>query len=380
MAARVFPPEAGYESYAEQWFVDALVEQLPDEAVVFRNQRFTDWREDREADAIVAWPGVGVAVIEIKGGSVSLRDGQWWQTGGKSKAIDPVGQARKCKYLLHAYLSSTRGGRAASCGRRTSSPCPRRSCRRTSPRPTRPAGWSSTRTRRRTRRAGSSGPCGRSEGQPPPPGVEDVELLVDCLAGRAIPQADLVADAGRAGDRLRAAHQAAGEGARPARPRSARRDPRRSGVGQDLARRREGPPAGRGRQAGRAHVLLARPGRVPHPPRRDAAREPATGLRRHLPQPRHRLGRAARQRRRQRVLGGVPARRDGVARRRRCRSGSASTPSSSTRRRTSPRAGGPRSWRRCATRTAGASTCSPTRGSGSSPGRAGRRSTWSRST
>jgi len=38
---------------------------------MFINQRLTDHESDREADVILAWPGVGIAVIEVKGGSVS---------------------------------------------------------------------------------------------------------------------------------------------------------------------------------------------------------------------------------------------------------------------------------------------------------------------
>ena len=33
-----------------------------------------------EADLIVAWPGPGIAVIEVKGGQVSRRYGQWFQS------------------------------------------------------------------------------------------------------------------------------------------------------------------------------------------------------------------------------------------------------------------------------------------------------------
>src|SRR5215207_7158531 len=105
MTARLFPAEPQFEAETERQFVMALREQLPDSAVLFCNLRFTDRREDREADVIVAWPGVGVAVIEVKGGSVSLRDGQWWQTGGVSKAIHPVDQALKCKYLLRGFFN-----------------------------------------------------------------------------------------------------------------------------------------------------------------------------------------------------------------------------------------------------------------------------------
>ncbi len=77
MTARVFPDEPQFASASEQLFVRTLQEDLPDGAVLFCNLRFSDRAEDREADLIVAWPGVGVAVVEVKGGSVSLQRGVW---------------------------------------------------------------------------------------------------------------------------------------------------------------------------------------------------------------------------------------------------------------------------------------------------------------
>ena len=81
MTARVFPDEPRFASASEEIFVRTLQEQLPDDAVLFCNLRFSDRAEDREADLIVAWPGVGVAVVEVKGGSVSLDRGVWRQVG-----------------------------------------------------------------------------------------------------------------------------------------------------------------------------------------------------------------------------------------------------------------------------------------------------------
>ncbi|MGY1927069.1 nuclease-related domain-containing protein, partial [Modestobacter sp. SYSU DS0903] len=105
MTARRFPKNPSFASYAEQLFAAALLDHLPDDAVVFCGQRFSDRREDREADLIVAWPGVGIAVVEVKGGSVSLQHGEWRQSGRtRDKVIHPVDQARICKYLLRDYL------------------------------------------------------------------------------------------------------------------------------------------------------------------------------------------------------------------------------------------------------------------------------------
>jgi hypothetical protein len=44
---------------------------------MFINQRFTDHEQDREPDVTGAWPGFGIAVIEIKGASAPDPD---WRT------------------------------------------------------------------------------------------------------------------------------------------------------------------------------------------------------------------------------------------------------------------------------------------------------------
>jgi hypothetical protein len=63
----------------------------------------------------VIWPGVGIAAIEVKGGSVS-RDAQGWQQSGR-KIGNPVTQAQDGKHVLTRYLSShapsANGARAA---------------------------------------------------------------------------------------------------------------------------------------------------------------------------------------------------------------------------------------------------------------------------
>ena len=50
MTARRFPETPVFASHAEQLFADALQKKLPDDAVLFCGQRFSDRREDREAD------------------------------------------------------------------------------------------------------------------------------------------------------------------------------------------------------------------------------------------------------------------------------------------------------------------------------------------
>ena len=111
MTARLLPDDPQFESRAERDFAEALRDQLPGGAVIICNQRFTDEREDREADLIVGWPGVGIAVIEVKGGAVEIRGREWRQTGGRARdqRIHPVDQARTCMYMLRRYLNGHRG-------------------------------------------------------------------------------------------------------------------------------------------------------------------------------------------------------------------------------------------------------------------------------
>jgi hypothetical protein len=60
-----------------------------------------------EADLVVGWPGVGVAVIEVKGGHISRDQARWYQSsGGETHPIkDPVVQAQDCRHVLLRLLA-----------------------------------------------------------------------------------------------------------------------------------------------------------------------------------------------------------------------------------------------------------------------------------
>ncbi|HSR24863.1 MAG TPA: nuclease-related domain-containing protein, partial [Candidatus Eisenbacteria bacterium] len=106
MTPRCFPEEPGFEHETERAVWDALREALPDDAALFANLPLTDRKGDCEADIVVALPGAGIAVVEVKGGSVSWDGLTWRQTGGgaRGKEIDPVRQARRGKFALRDYL------------------------------------------------------------------------------------------------------------------------------------------------------------------------------------------------------------------------------------------------------------------------------------
>jgi superfamily I DNA/RNA helicase len=194
MTARIFPAEPTYESHAERLFAESLRDQLPDDAVMVCGQVFSDRKQDREADVIVAWPGFGIAVIEVKGGSVSLRGGEWRQVGGGlDKRIGPVDQAKTCKYLLRDYLRRD--------GRWTAGD-PRMVHLVALPATTLPDDFSAPDAPRWMVLDSGDVPSAagriasalhRLEHDVEPPSDEDVEQLVECLAGVGIPQQELVA-------------------------------------------------------------------------------------------------------------------------------------------------------------------------------------------
>ena len=85
------------ENKAEELVWKALAKTLPENATLLHGVRISSRRRDREGDLIVLWPGLGVAFIEVKGGTIEpLPNGNFKQTNrlGKSKEIDPIEQAR----------------------------------------------------------------------------------------------------------------------------------------------------------------------------------------------------------------------------------------------------------------------------------------------
>jgi Nuclease-related domain/UvrD-like helicase C-terminal domain len=86
---------------------EALRDQLPALAALFHSVGLLEGGREYEADLVVAWPGVGIAVIEVKGGRVTREAGQWWQnhvSGGRDR-IDPVRQAQDCRHVLSRLLT-----------------------------------------------------------------------------------------------------------------------------------------------------------------------------------------------------------------------------------------------------------------------------------
>jgi hypothetical protein len=109
MSPRCYPsePEFGPGGTAERRVWEALRDQLPDDVALLHSVAIIERAAEYEADLVVAWPGVGVAVIEVKSGHVSRREGQWYQSsrGDTHPIKDPVRQAQDCKHVLHRLLA-----------------------------------------------------------------------------------------------------------------------------------------------------------------------------------------------------------------------------------------------------------------------------------
>ena len=107
----VFPHDGG----AERTVWEALRDQLPDDAVLLSGVAMQDGADECEIDLLVAWPGFGLAAIEVKGGYVQRANGQWTQgSGPKKHRIDPVKQVRHARHVLQRLLDREALGAAHS--------------------------------------------------------------------------------------------------------------------------------------------------------------------------------------------------------------------------------------------------------------------------
>lgn len=97
-------PDFGNGQLAEKAVWESLKRSLPEEAVLAHSVQLRDGRAEHEIDILVLWPGVGMAAIEVKGGRVSVENGQWLQSdkSQKRKIQSPVAQSQGS---LHAFKS-----------------------------------------------------------------------------------------------------------------------------------------------------------------------------------------------------------------------------------------------------------------------------------
>src|SRR3954468_10433327 len=97
-------PRFAHESERVVW--ERLCRTASHDTVLIPNLRLTSLLKDHELDVVVIMPGVGIVVVEVKGGSVSVdEDGRWWSGGGTRRSrIRPVEQCRAGKYALRTFV------------------------------------------------------------------------------------------------------------------------------------------------------------------------------------------------------------------------------------------------------------------------------------
>ncbi|WP_344364584.1 nuclease-related domain-containing DEAD/DEAH box helicase [Arthrobacter humicola] len=109
-------PDFGDGQLAEKVVWDALKKSLPDDVVLAHSVQVRDGRAEHEIDILVLWPGVGMAAVEVKGGKVSVADGQWYQSdrSGKRPLKSPVVQSQGSAHAFKNWIEAQLGSRLTS--------------------------------------------------------------------------------------------------------------------------------------------------------------------------------------------------------------------------------------------------------------------------
>ncbi len=103
----------GYIGEYDVW--QRLCADLPDGTTLLCGVKVPHGPSGRQVDFLVLWPGVGVAVVEVKGGSVSTDGAGTWSShrGSTSRVIgNPMEQAETVRHELHRFLTDAGVGAA----------------------------------------------------------------------------------------------------------------------------------------------------------------------------------------------------------------------------------------------------------------------------
>lgn len=104
---RRIPENPVFATHSERAVWESLSASLTEGDVLIHGLRFSDAQHgDVEIDIMLLDAHRGVAVIEVKGGTVALADGMWTTTSssGMRRRIHPVEQARRGKHSVRRYL------------------------------------------------------------------------------------------------------------------------------------------------------------------------------------------------------------------------------------------------------------------------------------
>ncbi len=106
--AQLFPNDfdlTGIE-YSEERAIKMLIASLDDSWIIIPNVSILVNRQDSEIDIILVSFDIGVYLIEVKGGAITIDKGQWKSNG--TKIQDPIAQIRSAKHSLISRLRKQR--------------------------------------------------------------------------------------------------------------------------------------------------------------------------------------------------------------------------------------------------------------------------------
>lgn len=116
--ARSIPnePEFSPGQEAEEAVWRRLCSQLPDDVVVAHSVQVRNGTAEHEIDLLVLWPNVGLAAIEVKGGRISIENGQWIQSDRKGghRIQSPIAQSQGSSHALSTWLENQLGSKLSS--------------------------------------------------------------------------------------------------------------------------------------------------------------------------------------------------------------------------------------------------------------------------
>lgn len=111
LMARLIPAELPSSTPSSEVKVRQALTTLGNEWIVLHSVKWQSKRNGRqgdgETDFILLHPAYGILVLEVKGGSISIDQGQWYSTdrnGDRHSIKDPFQQAVSSKHALIAYL------------------------------------------------------------------------------------------------------------------------------------------------------------------------------------------------------------------------------------------------------------------------------------
>ena len=106
MTARCIPEDPTFTTPSEREVWERLRDSLSPDDVLLAGVRLTDEDKDHEGDLVVLMPDVGALVLEVKGSSV-WHDGQgWWIQRATAERCHPVDQARDTKHAIRQYVEA----------------------------------------------------------------------------------------------------------------------------------------------------------------------------------------------------------------------------------------------------------------------------------